>query len=106
MNQRLLTIAVFNSAMLANAYVFAMTPSVPTVVGATEPVATSVEFADKDLNERNCIRQTGSHIVFKHGRLCNGQIGSAYTGADIDRTAAFTIADALQSLDSAVQIRR
>ncbi len=105
MNRHLSKIVVFGITTLVNGAAFAASPSMP-IDSAGELLVTSTDFVGKDIGKRNCIRQTGSHIVFKDGRACNGQIGSAYTRDDIDRTGAITTAGALQSLDTAVQFRR
>ncbi len=105
MNLHVLQFVVLGITMLGNGAAFAVSPPVPidNVSGMT---VTSADFVGQDLGKRNCIRQTGSHIVFKDGRACNGQIGSAYTRDDLDRTGAISTAGALQSLDTAVQIGR
>ncbi len=61
--------------------------------------------ADKPrLSEANCVRQTGSRITARDGKpRCNGQPGRAYTKEDIDRTGHTNLADALRTLDPAIQ---
>ena len=104
------TVAVFAIAILGNGESFAVTGSVPMATNVSDSAIGDAEIQHKEaLREplrSNCIKQTGSHIVVKDGRVCNGQMGNAYTEEDIDRTGAITTADALQHLDTAVQIRR
>lgn len=60
-----------------------------------------------DLNDRNCLRYTGTRISnrtdSKKQRSCNnGAFGRAYTREDLDRTGELNIADALRKLDPSV----
>jgi hypothetical protein len=57
------------------------------------------------IEDRNCLRETGSHISSKHRDACVNAPGRAYTRADIDRTGTSTLADALRHLDPAVTVR-
>ena len=106
MNKHFSIVAVFNIAMLVTGSSFAVTTSVPMSTSQSDPAIAGAEFAHKEGLSSNCLKQTGSHIRVKDGRVCNGQIGSVYTREDIDRTGAITTAGALQSLDAAIQIRR
>ena len=56
-------------------------------------------------NDRNCLRETGSHIVSRHKKSCVSASGSSYSREDIDRTGTTDLADALRHLDTSVNIR-
>ena len=71
----------------------------------------------QDLDDRNCLRYTGSYIVASENQrnarqaaasgknakpVCNGSAGRSYSQDDIRRTGATDIADALRKLDPAV----
>jgi len=56
------------------------------------------------LSDARCIRKTGSRIRERDTRTpCNGQPGRSYTKDDLDRTGHTNLADALRTLDPAVQ---
>lgn len=55
------------------------------------------------LNSRACIRDTGSHIPPPKGQ-CLPVAGSSYSQADIQRTGATNIGQALQMLDPSVTV--
>lgn len=55
------------------------------------------------LNSRACIRDTGSHIPPPKGQ-CLPVAGSSYNQADIQRTGATNVGQALQMLDPSVTV--
>ena len=68
----------------------------------TPPAASSsAKSAQRPLNDRNCLRQTGSHIPPKDGK-CIPMPGRAYNKDDIDRTGERELGPALRKLDPSV----
>lgn len=68
--------------------------------------------ADKEaLEQRNCLRDTGSRIATRikprtdgrDGKGCISATGRSYTGEELRRTGHWDMANALRSLDPAVQ---
>lgn len=57
--------------------------------------------AQRPLNDRNCLRQTGSHIPPKDGK-CIPMPGRAYNKEDLDRTGERQLGPALRKLDPSV----
>jgi hypothetical protein len=78
-----------------------------------EPGAAAIgtEASDAPVNDRNCLRQTGSMITAsqnakarrtgKAEKECANAFGRAYTREDIERTGATDVAQALRKLDPA-----
>ncbi|HEU0305713.1 MAG TPA: hypothetical protein VFR30_01955 [Lysobacter sp.] len=74
-------------------------------VADTAPVT---QEADKpDLDDRNCLRQTGTRIGSRNAgskdQKCTGAMGRSYTREDLERTGDVNIADALRKLDPAIR---
>ena len=66
--------------------------------------ATSPDTATEILGRRNCLAETGSHIIRKDSCAA---IGRGYGRTAIDRTTTLSnTGSALEQLDTAVQIRR
>ena len=55
-------------------------------------------------DERNCIRETGSHIPAKKGQ-CLPVNGSSYSQQDLQRTGEPELGRALQKLDPRITVR-
>lgn len=78
---------------------------------ADTAAATQDEAKKPDVNERNCLRHTGTHIGTQVGsrtdtrkeRKCIGMNGRAYTREDLERTGEVDIADALRKLDPSIR---
>ena len=88
---------------------FAQTPAPDAAVqvqGNSGEVTVVTGDADK-VNDRNCLRETGSHIVSKDKdkKTCASTNGRAYTREDIDRTGTTDLGDALRHLDTSVRIQ-
>lgn len=79
-----------------------------TAVKADVESAEVVEIkAEKPkLSNRNCVRETGSHIAKKDKNICNGLPGRSYDREDIERTGAMDIGQALERLDPSISIGR
>ena len=65
--------------------------------------------AANDAADKFCLRQTGSHVhaIVRAGRKgsaveCVNAPGRAYTRADLERTGALTVAEALRRLDPSI----
>ena len=75
------------------------------VVEAAAPDATE-QAAVRELDDRNCLKQTGTRIApraDRNGRKCANVVGRVYTRDDLDRTGAVDLADALRRLDPAIR---
>ncbi|WP_411834360.1 hypothetical protein [Pseudoxanthomonas mexicana] len=77
---------------------------------ASQPVAASeAARADhakdaKRLDDRQCLRETGTRIVRRDARgACGAQPGRAYTREDIQRTGHTDLVQALRALDPAIR---
>jgi hypothetical protein len=78
-----------------------------------EQVASSTDDPAKvDVNDRNCLRSTGSLITAnqnarneKAGKppVCANASGRSYTSEDIHRTGAMNTVDALRQLDTSIR---
>lgn len=80
------------------------TPATPVAAAppAAMPVASPPQKTDKTaLNDRNCLRHTGSRLVGK-GQCANAS-GRAYTRDDLQRSGRTDLADALRALDPSVR---
>ena len=68
------------------------------------PSTANSDVAKEVLGRRNCLAETGSHIVRKDA--CINATGRGYGRTAIDRTSTLgNTAEALEQLDPAVQIR-
>jgi hypothetical protein len=65
----------------------------------------SGQNAAKVLGPRNCLRETGSHIVRKDKDTCVNATGQAYGETAIERTGTYDTGEALEKLSPAVQVR-
>lgn len=68
---------------------------------------TTTITADAPVNERYCLRHTGSHIYTsthdrKEYKGCVNANGRVYTRDDIQRTGTDNVADALRKLDPSI----
>jgi len=101
MNKLLVSILLSTFAFAASA----QTVSADATAQAQDKSAdVTVITGDKSLNDRHCMRETGSHIVGRHRKACLAADGRAYTREDIDVTGAVDLADALRRLDPSVRI--
>lgn len=95
---------VFVSAMLlagcgASTVLLAQdSPTLPPSVGSSS----QQQVARPD--ERNCIRETGSHIPVKKGH-CLPVNGRSYSQQDLQRTGEPELGRALQKLDPRITVR-
>lgn len=78
-----------------------------------EPGAAAVgtEASDASVSDRNCLRQTGSHITASENakarragkpEKCANAFGRAYDREDIERTGAVDVKQALRMLDPSI----
>lgn len=98
---------VFVSAMLlagcgASAALLAQNPPAasPSAGSSSQPSAQRAARAD----DRNCIRETGSHIPVKKGQ-CLPVNGRSYSQEDLQRTGETQLGRALQKLDPSITVR-
>lgn len=63
-------------------------------------------IAKDHVNDRFCVRDTGTRIKHRGHRECLAVNGRSYSRDDIDRTGAVDLADALQRLDPSISMRR
>jgi len=63
--------------------------------------STGGKAAQRPVDERHCLRQTGSHIPPKEGK-CIPMPGRAYDKKDIERTGETELGPALRKLDPSV----
>ena len=70
----------------------------------TAPAAQQDAVKKPELNDRHCLRDTGTRIrsTSRKDRQCTGAMGSAYTRDDLHRTGEVDIADALRKLDPSI----
>lgn len=57
----------------------------------------------KPLSDKNCVRETGTRIAARDGKQERCMPGRVYSKDDIDRTGQTNLADALRTLDPAIQ---
>jgi len=99
--------------LVAAAFASASFAQSPPVEDTLEPGAAAIgaESSDADVNDRHCLKQTGSHITASQNRKarragkqeeCVNAFGRAYDREDIERTGAMDVKQALQMLDPAV----
>src|SRR3546814_1050008 len=78
-----------------------------------EPGAAAIgaESTDADVNDRHCLKETGSRITASQNRRarkagkqaeCANAFGRAYDREDIERTGATDVKQALQMLDPSI----
>ena len=88
---------------------FAQSGSVTTTdeKGEVQAVTPAQATAEKSA-DAFCLRETGSHLRTirndQHAVECVAAPGRAYTREDIERTGAFTTAEALRRLDPAIRV--
>jgi hypothetical protein len=89
----------------------AQTPTADPAVQADQAVQVDADSADvtvitgtETTNDRNCLRETGSHLTNKQRKECVSANGSSYSREDIDRTGATTLGEALARLSPSVQV--
>ena len=74
------------------------------------PAEKRAQAEDEALNDRNCLRETGSRIATRikpradsrDTKRCVSATGRSYSGEELRRTGRWDLADALRSLDPAV----
>lgn len=94
------------NAMAQNVTANASTATDATVNGHNPSTNTDVAMGARAVpapGDRNCLRDTGSHIPPKKGE-CLPVAGSSYSREELQRTGQTNIGQALQQLDPAVQI--
>ena len=94
-------------AASAQSAVDAPVPPVGQQAAVTDADAleTTGQPAIRELNDRNCLKHTGTRIsprADRNGRKCANAVGRAYNRDDLDRTGAVDLAEALRRLDPAV----
>lgn len=98
---------VFVSAMLlagcgASAVLLAQNPPAATPSAGSSSRPSAQQAARPD--DRNCIRETGSHIPAKKGH-CLPVAGRSYSQQDLRRTGEPDLGRALQKLDPSITVR-
>jgi hypothetical protein len=58
------------------------------------------------VNDRYCLRETGTHIRSKAKQRCHYSAGRSYSREDIERTGSIDIGQALERLDPSISVRR
>src|SRR5688572_5944187 len=108
---------VMISLLGALAFAAAAQASEPQVAQPSATADTAAAAQDEakkpDVNDRNCLRHTGTHInsgtqVSSRAdgptdRKCIGANGRVYTREDLERTGEIDIADALRKLDPSIR---
>ena len=82
------------------------TPASDTAQPVPKDAVVMDEAAKNDVNDRNCLKQTGSRLAPRpdsKGRKCVNATGRSYPKADLDSTGAIDLKDALRRLDPAVR---
>lgn len=75
---------------------------------AAQPTRASDGTSARALDDRHCLRYTGSRIQpraqkdGKDGSACTMAAGRSYTRDDLDRTGEVDLADALRRLDTSI----
>ena len=98
---------VFVSAMLlagCGASTMLLAQGSPTSPPSTELSSQQPTQQAARPNERNCIRETGSHIPAKKGQ-CLPVNGRSYSQQDLQRTGEPELGRALQKLDPSITVR-
>lgn len=102
--------ALLGLAFVATAQTSAPVPVEPATPQQSSTPAAAATAPQKysardDIADRNCLKQTGSHlapVADRKGRTCVNASGRAYDRKAIDRTGATDLKDALRKLDPAV----
>lgn len=101
--------------LLAGGFASAAFAQTADVEQTLEPGAAAIgaESSDADVNDRNCLRSTGSLITAsanakaeRKGRKadrCANAFGRSYDRDDIERTGASDVAQALRMLDPSIR---
>lgn len=84
--------------------------ALPVAAQETAPVTTSAKATAgqspdplaKKLDDRNCLRSTGSMIRPRKGD-CTAAIGRVWSREDLERTGRIDVVDALRALDPAIR---
>ena len=103
-------LSIFLAAAAFAATAFAQSPPVEDTL---EPGAAAIgtEATDAEVNDRNCLQETGSRITASQNRRarkagkqeeCANAFGRSYDREDIERTGAMDLKQALQMLDPAI----
>ncbi len=104
-----LAFAILFSMLSAGAYAQSAANPAPESDPANQAnaAAESASPAAKNIHDRYCLRETGSHIRHRDKNGCvenaNGQV---YSRRDIDSTGATDVGTALDRLSPSVQVRR
>lgn len=97
-------------ACLLTGFAFAASAQSANVPAAAEvkvdSTAETAEAGKDKLNDRICLRHTGSRVVAQQNQKgqnrCANAAGRAYTKDDLDRTGEVDLADALRKLDPSI----
>ena len=103
-------LSIFLAAAAFAATAFAQSAPVEDTL---EPGAAAIgaESTDAGMNDRHCLKETGSRITASQNRKarqagrqaeCANAFGRAYSRDDIERTGATDLKQALQMLDPAI----
>ncbi|HEV8695903.1 MAG TPA: hypothetical protein VGQ93_17205 [Lysobacter sp.] len=100
-----LMISLLGAFAFAAAAQAADRPAQETTAQDATTQTTQDQAKKRDINDRNCLRYTGSHIqrrADKKDRPCLSATGRSYTSEDIDQTGEVELADALRKLDVSI----
>ncbi|HJW45297.1 MAG TPA: hypothetical protein VJ484_02295 [Lysobacter sp.] len=104
-----LTIALLGAALVPAFAASAQVADQPTQDDAVTQDADAQAEQDQakkpDVNDRNCLRHTGSRIpprVDKKNGTCVNAYGNSYTREDLGRTGEINTADALRKVDVSI----
>ena len=104
--KRLIT-CLFGALVFTAAAHAAEPNAAPAVPAADTPVAAQEEAKKPDVNDRLCLRHTGTRIASRadtrKDRKCAPAFGRAYTREDLASTGHIDIADALRALDPSIR---
>ncbi|MFC5740239.1 hypothetical protein [Dyella tabacisoli] len=93
------SLSICSLALVASLGATAVYAQTATADAQVQASATSND--QKPLSDRNCLRETGSHIPPQKGKCMPGT-GRVYTQDDIQRTGERDLGPALQKLDPSV----
>jgi hypothetical protein len=102
MNRLVVSLVLSAFALGANAQ--SQTPDAARQSSDNATDVTVVSGAEARLADRNCLHETGSHLVNKGKKACINAIGVSYSRADIERTGSMDLADALRHLDPGITV--
>jgi hypothetical protein len=103
----LMTVTV-SVGLLFGSLVMAEEPQQAAPAQTQEEPAEVIEIkAEKpSVNDRYCLRETGTNIRNKGKQRCHYSAGRSYSREDIERTGSIDIGQALERLDPSISVRR